>query len=253
MNIWDAEDNVFTVDVQVVPDARELANALKANFPTAELNVRPLNQSVMITGFVPSPDMVGQIIRVAEDYYPNVINGMKIGGVQTVLLHTKVMEVSRTKLRTVGFDWANFNGDDYVIQSVSGLIDSAASAAGTAVGGGDSVRFGIINPNNRFFAFVEALRENNLVKILAEPTLVTVSGRAASFNSGGEFPIPVPQSLGALSIEYKTFGTRVDYVPIVLGNGRVRLEVRPSVSEIDPTRKRNDQRRNRARFAFTIC
>ena len=78
--------------------------------------------------------------------------------------------------------------------------------------------------------------ENDLIKILAEPQLTTVSGRPASFNSGGEFPIIVPQSLGTVSIEYRKYGTRVDFVPIVLGNGNIRLEVRPQVSEIDVSR-----------------
>ena len=78
--------------------------------------------------------------------------------------------------------------------------------------------------------------ENDLIKILAEPQLTTISGRPASFNSGGEFPIIVPQSLGTVSIEYRQYGTRVDFVPIVLGNGNLRLEVRPQVSEIDVSR-----------------
>ncbi len=75
-----------------------------------------------------------------------------------------------------------------------------------------------------------------MIKVLAEPTLVTVSGRPAAFNSGGEFPIIVPQSLGTVSVEYRQFGTRVDFVPLVLGNGNLRLEVRPQISEIDPSR-----------------
>ena len=83
---------------------------------------------------------------------------------------------------------------------------------------------------------MEALRRNNLIKVLSEPTLTTVSGRAASFNVGGEFPIIVPQSLGTVSVEYRQFGTRVDFIPIVHSNGNIRLEVRPQVSEIDSSR-----------------
>ena len=76
---------------------------------------------------------------------------------------------------------------------------------------------------------LDALRQDNLLKIMTEPTLVTESGRAASFNSGGEIPVPVPQSLGhALPIDWKKYGTQIDFVPIVLGNGKIRLEVRPT-------------------------
>lgn len=237
LTVWDENQGEHTIDVLVYGDARELENLLMTEFPEATLRVRPLASSVVISGYVPRAEMVSRIVRMAEDYYPSVINNITIGGVQQVLLHVKLMEVSRTKLRRLGFDWATFNGNSGVVQSVSGVIATAGIGSGTATGtGGESVAFGIVNNGNSFFGFIDALRQYNLVKVLAEPTLVTVSGRPASFNSGGEFPILVPQALGTTSIEYRQFGTRVDFVPIVLGNGRVRLEVRPQVSEIDPSR-----------------
>jgi pilus assembly protein CpaC len=134
-------------------------------------------------------------------------------------------------------DWSTSNGADFLISSASGLISSFTAGGGaTNVSGTGTVRFGIVNDDNSFFGFVEALRRNDLLKVLAEPTLITVSGRPAFFNSGGEFPILVPQSLGTSSIEFKKFGTQVDFVPIVLGNGNIRLEVRPKVSELDDSR-----------------
>jgi pilus assembly protein CpaC len=148
------------------------------------------------------------------------------------------MEVSRTKLRAIGFDWGNLSGDgDFVIQSAAGLVANAISGGGGVVGTGlDTIRFGIVDNNNEFFGFLEALRANNVIKILAEPTLTSISGRPAYFHEGGEFPILVPSGLGTTGVQYKQFGTRVDFVPIVLGNGNIRLEVRPHVSEVDPTR-----------------
>jgi pilus assembly protein CpaC len=91
----------------------------------------------------------------------------------------------------------------------------------------------VVNGGNQFFAFIEALRQYDMVKTLAEPTLVTVSGRPATFLSGGEFPFLVPQSLGTVTVQYRQYGTRVDFVPLVLGKGAVRLEVRPQITEID--------------------
>ncbi|MEX0867635.1 MAG: histidine kinase, partial [Pirellulales bacterium] len=188
-------------------------------------------------GYVDDPQQVSRIIAIAQDKYPKVHNNISISGVQQVRLDVQVMEVSRTKLRTLGVDWAWTNGSDFVVSSVGGLINAAAASAGTATGvGGDTVRFGIVNGDNKFFGFIEALKRNDLAKVLAEPKLVTVSGRPAYFNSGGEIPILVPQSLGTVSIEYKRYGTQVDFVPIVLGNGRIRLEVRPRVSELDSSR-----------------
>jgi pilus assembly protein CpaC len=100
---------------------------------------------------------------------------------------------------------------------------------------GATVRFGIFDGGSQFYGFLEALRQYDLAKLMAEPTLTTLSGRPASFNVGGEVPIPIQQALGVTTVQYRQFGTRIDFVPIVLGNGLVRLEVRPSVTEIDPS------------------
>ncbi|HTN76043.1 MAG TPA: pilus assembly protein N-terminal domain-containing protein [Pirellulaceae bacterium] len=236
-NVWDENGKVYTVDVIVMADVGDLERVLSAEFPEASLELRPTNTSVIISGYVPRAEMVGSIVRIAEDYYPNVINRITVGGVQQVMLKTKVMEVSRTKLRKLGVDWANLNGSDFVIQSVSGLINATATQGGSLVGTGrDTMRVGVISNNNQFGAYIDALRQYDLIKVMAEPNLVTLSGRPASFNSGGEFPIIVPQSLGTVTIQYREFGTRVDFVPIVLGNGSIRLEIRPTISEIDPSR-----------------
>lgn len=236
VNLWDKKGNIQSIDVIVFNDARELAMLLQSQFPSSSLQVTPLPDSVAIKGFVERADEASKIIQFAQVYYPKVLNNITVGGVQQVKLHVKVMEVSRTKLRAMGFDFGVTNGNDFLVSSISGLISPASAAAGAAAGAGDTVRFGIVDGNNKFFGFLEALRKDNLMKILAEPTVVTISGRAASFKVGGEIPILVPQSLGTVSIEYKNYGTQVDVVPIVLGNGRIRLEVRPRVSELDDTR-----------------
>ena len=234
VNLWDQDGELYTVTLIIMGDAKELQLLMKTEFPQASIRVRPLTSSVVLSGRVDKSEDVSRIVRMAEDYFPKVINNITVGGVQQVLLHVKVMEVSRTKLRSLGFDWANFGNTDYLVQSVAGSLATFSPGTGTATGtGGETVTFGLIGDNNRFFGFLEALRDNNLAKVLAEPTLVTVSGRPAAFNAGGEFPILVPQSLGTISVEYKQFGTRVDFVPIVLGNGSIRLEVRPQVSELD--------------------
>ncbi len=238
MTVWDEHGREHTIDLLVYGDARELENLLQNQFPDATLKVRPLASSVIVSGYVPRADMVSSIVRIAEDYYPNVINNVTVGGVQQVLLHVKVMEVSRTKLRTLGLDWAVLGNDFALIQDVAGLIANYSIGGGSSVTStqGENIVGAVLGDNVAFFGFLEALRQYDLLKVLAEPTMVTVSGRPASFSSGGEFPILIPQSLGTISIEYREFGTRVDFVPIVLGNGRIRLEVRPQVSEIDPSR-----------------
>lgn len=237
INIWDEDNNVHSIDVMVYGDARELQNTLNQLFPDARIEVRPSNGntrgSVILSGYVPRADNVSRIVTIAQDFYPNVINNMTVGGVQTVLLHVKVLEVSRTKLRKLGLNWAAIFNGDYIVQNVNGMVNAAALASG-AVAGSTTAQFAIFSGNSQFNAFLDALRQNNLAKLLAEPTLVTVSGRPASFNSGGQVPVPVSAGLGVTSVRYREFGTTVDFVPIVLGNGKIRLEVRPEITEIAP-------------------
>jgi len=152
-------------------------------------------------------------------------------------LHTKVMEVSRTKLRSLGFDFAQLSSSGGALAtSISGLLATFTKDGVVQTAGNHTVAFNITNGSNAFFGVLEAMRENNLMKVLAEPDIVAISGRPASFNVGGEIPVLVPQSLGTVAIEWKKWGTQIDFVPIVLGNGQIRLEVRPRVSEIDPSR-----------------
>jgi pilus assembly protein CpaC len=146
------------------------------------------------------------------------------------------MEVSRTKLRTLGIDWALLSPtSDGFVSNAAGILSGSAAGAVTSTGT-QTVSLSVVDGNTRFQSSIEALRRNNLVKVLASPILTAVDGRPASFNSGGEIPIIVPAGLGQVGIQFREFGTRLDYVAKVLGNGKIYLEVRPYVSEIDPTR-----------------
>lgn len=231
LNVWDASEKITSVDLIIIGDVRELELVLKTEFPDAALKLRPLNNSLYISGFVPRASDVSQVTTIAKDYFPNVINNISVGGVQKILLHVKAMEVSRTKLRTLGIDWAYVSGGGFISQGVSGLVQTNGLNQVIPLGA-STINWGI-SDGDQFFAYMEALRKDDLVKLLAEPTLTTINGRSAAFNVGGEQAVPVPQQNGAVTIQYKEFGTRVDFVPIVLGNGNIRLEVRASVSEVD--------------------
>ncbi len=239
VNLWDENKKLFTIDVLVLGDVRQLEMMLKAAFPEAALKVVPVANAVMISGFVDKNEHIDRIIQIAEQYYPKVINGMTVGGVQQVLLHVKVMEVSRTKLRQFGFDWSKVTGGNIVTSGPTGLLADANPSELTSpanlfrTASPSTFAFNIGSGSNAFFGVLDALRQDNLMKIMSEPTLVTVSGRAASFNSGGKIPVPTPQSLGTLSIDWQSYGTQIEFVPIVLGNGKIRLEVKPMISELD--------------------
>ncbi len=246
VNLWDEDGNIHTVDVMIYGDARELEVALQTQFPHSSIKVYRYSESLVLKGFVDRPDYVSQIMRLAEDYAPKVINNISVGGVQQILLKVKVMEVSRTKLRDLGVDWAVLDGSSILAASnVSGLLQNGGSIINTGgnlvkVGGpigtgGQTLQFGVFHDNFAFLGFLNALQLSQAAKTLAEPNIVAVSGRPAQFQVGGEFPILIPQSLGTTSVEFKPYGTQVDFLPIVLGNGNIRLEVRPRISDIDPT------------------
>ncbi len=247
VNLWDDAGKIHTVDVIIYGDARELELALQTQFPHASIKVFRYSESLVLSGYVDRPDYVTPIMQLAQDYSPKVINNITVGGVQQVLLKVKVMEVNRTKLRDLGVDWAILNGNSILAASnVSGLLANGGSIlssggglakVGSSIGnGGQTFQFGVFKSNTAFLGFLDALQQCQANKILAEPDLVAVSGRPAQFQDGGEIPIPVPQSLGTTTIEFKPFGTIVDFLPIVLGNGNIRLEVRPQITSPDYTK-----------------
>ncbi len=206
------------------------------HFPTATLQVQPIRDAVIISGQVTADEHVEQVVTIAEEFYQRVINKIEVIGVHTIMLQTQVMEVSRTKLRQLGIDWSMGFGDDFITTSASGLIAPGATTGALVSAGNETFKFGVVDSGNQFFGLVRALRQNNLAKVLADPTVVAIDGRPASFNSGGEFPIIVPAGLGQVGIEFREFGTRLDFVAKVRGDGRIWLEVRPTISEIDPGR-----------------
>lgn len=246
VNLWDEDNQIHTVDVFIYGDVRELEHALGTQFPNSSVRVYRYSNSLVLTGFIDRPDYVDPIRQLAEDYAPKVINNIAVGGVQQVLLKVKIYEVSRSKLRKFGADIGTIGNHGYFGTSVSGLINNVGSAGNPfgivqTVGGvkgitdtaGQTVEFMVTDGADAFVGYLDALQQKNIAKILAEPNIVAVSGRPAQFNEGGEIPILVPQSLGQIAIEYKPFGTQVDFLPIVLGNGKIRLEVRPRVSDLD--------------------
>src|SRR3954471_11684120 len=133
VNLWDDEGKIHTVDVLIYGDARELEVALQTQFPHASIKVFRYSESLVLSGYVDRPDHVSPIMQLAADYSPKVINNIQVGGVQQILLRTKVMEVSRTKLRQLGVDWAWFGGGNgsFAINNVSGLIKTFDSSAKT--------------------------------------------------------------------------------------------------------------------------
>lgn len=177
---------------------------------------------------------------------PRVINLIRVPGVQQVMLQVRIAELNRTGVRELGADILGVDPDSGNIfgTNIAGAtVDALATlglgglvgAANTANGPSGTV-FGII-PGADFEILLRALRRNSLLNILAEPNLMALSGQEASFLAGGQFPVPVPQAGGGvanmITIEWKDFGVQLRFVPYVVEDELIRLQVEPEVSTID--------------------
>lgn len=233
----------YHIEVFVKGDARHLQAVINSRFPDSSIEAYKVQESVVLAGWVSQPDHITQIVEIAEQFFPKVLNQMRVGGVQQVKLKCKIMEVQRSKLRQMGFNFLlNHSSRGYVASTPGQLTTLGGAALGSnsssvnftnSTLGAASMAFGAVTESIAVQAFFDALKEEELLKILAEPALVTMNGRPAVMLSGGEFPVLVPQSLGTTTIEWRDFGVRMEVVPIILGDGRVRMEVMPEVSERD--------------------
>jgi pilus assembly protein CpaC len=244
------QQQIFTVAVDV--DLQRLQAAIRSIAPRAKVQATAMLDSIVLNGTVPDTDSAERVLRLANVYSQQVVNQLKVAGVYQVLLRCTVAEVNRQATRRLGFNgWMageNFK-DMFALSNIAGINPSNIGAAGgylasnripfaTAqdgipVGSAPTISFGF--PNAQMQIFIQALRENGLLKVLAEPNLVTVSGQEANFLAGGEFPIPVPQGgdSDAVTIEFREFGVRLRFTPTVLSDDVIRLQVTPEVSEPD--------------------
>ncbi len=244
--VVDEHDQVYQIEIFIEGDLRELQAYLSRLFPGSSIGVTKVRDAIVLTGWVADANEIPQITGIAQQFATTedgVLNYLQVGGVDLVQLNVQVMEVQRSKMREFGFNFL-MRGQDYYVASTPGNIvpigGLMADFGGPPVPsfapgslGGPQMQFAITGNTDIFHGFLQALQRESLLKILAEPRLVTMSGRPANFHAGGEFPILVPQGFGTVSIEWRDFGVRMEAVPIVLGNGRVQLDIAPEVSERD--------------------
>ncbi len=242
--LWDDQDHSQVIDVDVDVDLQSVRRQLKAAFPDLDITATPLNDSISLRGNVPSAEVAEQIVETTGAY-AKVHNFLNICGGQQVLLAVRFAEVSKTAIRQLGVSLGGTDGISGVGSAVGpgGVIFSgnnpltlAAPVGAGGVGGVQLFGQGKLGAW-AFQYFLNALRENNLIRELAEPNLVAINGQQATFLAGGQIPIPVPQSgsgsAAVVTISYQTYGIQLAFTPLVLGNGRIRLKVAPEVSELD--------------------
>lgn len=241
--VTDQQNRIYTVEIFVTGDVRHLQAYIDRFFPKAAVKAVAVRDSVVLRGWVTKPEHITELVEIAEQFYPKVLNQMKVGGVQQVLLKVRVIEAQRTKIRRLGMNWA-FRNQSGFVASTPGMLTpltgitaplgmTPALEFSSASLADPTISFGIVGSDAAFDGFVEALKQESLLKILAEPEVVIMNGRPATLLAGGEFPIIVPAGLGTATIEWREFGTRLEAVPIILDNDTVRLELQPEVSDRD--------------------
>ena len=220
---------IANVEVHVTPDIAEFRERLRQVLPGEPIEVRTANDGLVLSGIVSSAQVVDRALGLAERYAGDRIsNLMSVGGTQQVMLKVRFAEMNRSVSKNLG---VNFNSRGAA--GTRAVVDTAVGQALTAPLGSLGVNY--IGGALQFAATLEALESRGLVRTLAEPNLVALTGQEAKFLAGGEYPIPTLDREGRLVIDYKPFGVELNFTPYVLGDGVINLALNAAVSGIDPT------------------
>lgn len=237
LHALDADNRTIISDtITVTPNLGNFEKSIRRLVPQARnLSLESVGNGVIIKGEVDNPRDAENIVNLASNILQDgqsLVNMLEVKGSDQVMLRVRVAEVARSEIKNFGISMQNlftkgtlsfglFTGRDFLnAANVLGLSD------------GNTVRFQAQPGDFSIDGVIDALENEGLVKTLAEPTLTAKSGESASFLAGGEFPIPVPQEGGAVTIEYREFGVSLDFTPTVLSNDKISLQVSPEVSSL---------------------
>lgn len=237
--LYDVDNQlVDIVDVTVGFDVASLKETLFETFPNEPVNVRPLAGGIYLSGDVSSIGVAERAVSIAEAYAPSrVTSGLAVRDSHQVMLEVRFVEASRDSIKQLGINLLSQRGGNLIGNagefltaspgdfSVGGSTSLANTTLSAVLGGG----IGAASLDIR----IDALEEQGIIRTLAEPNLVSMSGETASFLAGGEFPIPVSSGQGDIAIEYRKFGVGLAFTPTVLDNGVINLKVAPEVSQLD--------------------
>jgi len=244
LTLWQNKKISMIYDLEVDYDISRLKQKLHEILPLEkEIRVIATHDSITLSGTISSAANLSQAMALAEAYAPesNVHNLLQVAGVHQVMLEVRVAEMSKSLLNRLGVNFSYSRGSDFGMSSLGGLTQLVkptdahllSGPLGIFVSPAVNSLFRFHNGSATWTGFVDALKEDGLIKILAEPTLIALSGQTAHFLAGGEFPVPVPQGLGTVAIEYKSFGVGLSFTPTVLSEDKISIKVAPEVSELD--------------------
>ncbi|MGB0719726.1 MAG: type II and III secretion system protein family protein [Bdellovibrionales bacterium] len=250
---------VKRLDVHVSYDLQAIQALLGELFPSEDVQVRSVHDQILLTGAASNPDVASKIANVVGHYVSDLMddsgdidglisNLLEVRGEQQVMLQVKIIEASRDVLRELGVETGVNDPNELATTTIFGqtpssnlnaFTDSAAIASAVALSQdpigaariiGDTGLRGI----GQIGLFFEALEDENLANILAEPNLTAVSGQQAGFLAGGEFPVPVGRdNVGNVVVEFREFGVSLNFKPVVLASDRISLQMNTEVSSLD--------------------
>src|SRR5438132_1075230 len=248
--IWDELERSRSFDLRVDGDVSAAAEEEKRIFPDEQITVSPSRSASVLSGHVSTEDVSKRAGMIAEAYTKNVVNVLTFGpvGAQEVLLEVKFAEVDRSALTQLGVNLFSTGAGNTLGSVTTGQfggtrIGTITQSTGPATGPfpstftvNDLLNVFLFRPDIHLGAVVKALETKNLLQILAEPNLIAVNGKEARFLAGGEFPFPIVQpgaGFTAVSIQFKEFGVRLKFTPVIMPNGNIHLRVVPEVSTLD--------------------
>ena len=218
------------IDVRIGHDVDTLRTDLAAAFPTEKITVANFADGVLLSGEASTSGVANRALAIAERYAPKAVqNAISVQAAQQVRVEVRVIEASRTALKDLGFSVSASTGG-FTFSSGAGLLGNNAPQGTIGLGG----KIGGLSID----ASLQALETKGVIRTLARPNLIAMSGEEASFLAGGEFPYPIPTGqLNQVGIEFRPFGVKLNFTPLVQDNGLIRLKVAPEVSALDPRQR----------------
>lgn len=238
MVLWDQEGGrrLYTVFADLSPDA--LRVSLEEAFPGSLIHAEAGEGKIFLTGSVASDAASDAAAKMASQYAKEVVNSLRILPVhgKQVQLKLRIVEVDRTRLRQLGINI--FSGGRTAVATTTGQFPSTASGSGPTLSVSDPLNLLLYNAKLDIGITIQDLEQKQVLQVLAEPTLTTLSGETARFLSGGEFPFPVIQPGGSgggasVTIQFRPYGVKVDFTPTVNLDGTIHLKLSPEVSALD--------------------
>jgi len=250
LTLWNKRDEALVIALLVTRNLDRLRSQLLEFFPNEKISVSAAGDLIVLSGEVSDVRVPDRAAEVAQLHSDKIANLIKVVGNQQVQLEVKFAEVSRNGLRELGLNIFHQDaGGRFVAGMTAPSVPPDAFFTGIpgtgtagkppvqspAVGGGFSLFFSGL-PNFPFSAILTALESSGLAKLLAEPTLVALSGQEAKFLVGGEFPIPMSTGFGQVSVQWKKFGIILNFTPTVIADGALHLKLQTEVSDVDASR-----------------